>query len=229
MLNKTVAKDAVLLGVGCGVNSKKLNSYTKKLYRSTLSSKYIHSVRDDKAKEIVESLGYRAINTGCITLWSLTEENCKKIPHDKSESVIFTLTYYLQDPNNDKLMIKTLKKNYKKVYFWAQCIADYEYLKSIDDLVGISIVPPNLDSYTQILKTDIDYVGNRLHGGIYAMQHGKRAIIITIDYRAREMNKSYNILERNEMIKLENIINNKFETKVNINSEKINMWMSQFK
>ena len=48
------------------------------------------------------------------------------------------------------------------------------------------------DSFLENTK-NIDYVGTRLHGGMRALQHEKRTIILGIDNRAIELNKDYNI------------------------------------
>lgn len=232
LFNYDLYKNTILLGVGLGVNGKKPNLYTKLLYKKVLSKKYIHSVRDEKTKNFLISLGYKAVNTGCPTLWGMTPEHCKSIPKEKSDSVIFTLTCYEPDTINDQLMIDILLKNYKNVYFWPQSINDIDYLKSLNNIESINIVSPNLYSYDKILNSNIDYVGNRLHGGIYAMQHKCRSIIISIDYRAIEMSKNFSIkcIEREKISsKLESLINSKWETKINgIDFKLIEQWKKQF-
>ncbi|CAG9355515.1 polysaccharide pyruvyl transferase family protein [Clostridium perfringens] len=233
--NTEIVKDSVLLGVGHGVNSKKVTLYTKLLYNRVLSKKYYHSTRDEKTKIMLENMGFKAINTGCPTLWGLTDSHCKDIPKEKSNSVIFTLTSYkyAQDREKDKKMIDILRKNYENIFFWPQAIQDLEYLKELNEDNGVKIVSPNLKNYEKILSLDIDYVGSRLHGGIFALQNKKRAIILAIDYRAREMKKTYSIpcIERDEVdSKLDNIINSNFETKITgLDFELINKWLKQFK
>ena len=83
IFNAKPLKNSILLGVGCGVNSKSVNWYTKLLYKMVLSKDIEHSVRDNKAKEMLENMGFKAINTGCATLWKLSEELCKEIPTKK--------------------------------------------------------------------------------------------------------------------------------------------------
>ena len=96
---------------------------------------------------------------------------------------------------------------------------------------NIEIIPPNKDAYEHILNTvNLDYIGTRLHGGVYAMRHKKRAIIIAIDERAEEINKKnkLNCLLIDEMDKLEDMINSEFETKIVMPFEEINRWKAQF-
>ena len=72
--------------------------------------------------------------------------------------------------------------------------------------------------------------GTRLHAGIKAMQNLKRSIIIIVDNRARSIKRDNNIvaIERNELDRLENIINNEFETNIILNQKGIDLWKKQF-
>lgn len=229
--NTKYYKESIAIGIGTDTNSKHMDLYTKNIYKKIFSKKYIHSVRDERTKKILESLGVKAINTGCPTIWKLTPEACEKIRQTKANSVIFTLTFYKKDINRDQELINILQKNYKEVYFWVQGSEDYEYFKSFKNIDGIKIVDPTLEAYEKILKKDdIEYVGTRLHAGIYAMRHNIRSIIVSIDNRAKDMAETYNlnIIDRNDMKKLEKKINSKFKTDVRINTNAINEWKRQF-
>ena len=230
--NTKIAKGTVCVGTGIGINSKKTTRYTKSLFNRVLSHEYIHSVRDEKTKKYLEEMGFKAWNTGCPTLWGLTPDFCAKIPTTKSDSVVFTLTSYEPDRENDQLMIDILKNNYKKLYFWPQSLGDAEYIKSFSGYDCIEIIAPNLKAYDEILKTNIDYVGNRLHGGIFAIQHQCRAIIISIDYRAKEMSKTYSFscIQREKIQEeLEKKINSNWSTEIKgLDFEQIEEWKRQF-
>ena len=69
-------KDSTLMGVGVGQADNKTNLYTKKLYSKILKKDALHSTRDDAAAEFLTSLGYKAIDTGCPTMWRFTPEFC---------------------------------------------------------------------------------------------------------------------------------------------------------
>lgn len=230
-LDSKPIKDCVLVGVGSGINSKQINLYTKRLYKSVLSSEYIHSVRDNSTKLMLEKMGFKAINTGCPTLWSFTSDLCKQIPTKKSESVIFTLTDYRRDKIRDQKMIEILIKNYKVVKFWPQGSEDYNYFQSMSGIDSIQVISPSVEAFSMALNSDTDYVGTRLHGGIFAMQHKRRSVIIIVDHRAREMNKDFNLkaLERDNIEELEMLINSEYATEVTVDREKINTWINQFK
>lgn len=225
-------KNSIAIGVGMDMNSKKMDSYTKMIYKNILSKEFVHSVRDERTKKMLEDLGFKAINTGCPTLWSLDDDFCKKIPTEKAENVIFTLTFYDKDQVNDQKLIDILKNNYNKLFFWVQGSEDYEYFKTFQNIEDIEIISPNLESYKRILQKDnIEYVGTRLHAGIFAMKNMRRAIILNIDNRARDMSETYNLntIDRDKIYMLEEKINSKFETKVNIDKSRIREWKNQFK
>lgn len=225
-------KNSVLVGCGYAADTNKINAYTRFLYSRILSKKMIHSVRDERTKRILNSLGYKAINTGCVTMWGLTKEHCKKIPVKKQKNVIFTLTDYKRDIENDQFLIDTLNENYENVYYWIQGSGDFEYFKSFKNIEKIVLVNPNLEDYKYVLtKKNVDYVGTRLHAGVYAMQNFIRSIILIVDNRARDMKETYNLpsIEREEVKeKLKEMILSDYETKVNIDDEKIKEWKSQF-
>ncbi len=222
----------ILMGVGWHQYSKKTTIYTKNLYKKILSNKYFHSVRDEYTKKKLNEIGINnVINTGCPTFWSLTKEHCQKIPKEKSVNVIFTLTDYNRDIEKDERLISILKKNYEKVFFWIQGSDDLEYLESIDDMKGIEIIGPSLKVYDEVLNNyDVDFIGTRLHGGIRALQHKRRSLIIAIDNRAIEINKNYNIpiLKRESIDLLEEILTNPIETDIKLPIENIKKWKAQF-
>lgn len=230
--NKAV-RGCVLVGVGAGANDK-TNAYTKWLYRKTLNHNYYHSTRDERTRAYIESLGLKALNTGCVTMWMLTPEFCKTIPTKKANRVVFTLTAnrpMVKDPLDQEL-IDTLKRNYSEVYYWVQGDLDYDYLKMFDNIDNINILPATKQAYHELLmEDDLDYVGTRLHAGVYAMRHRKRSIILVIDERAREINKSNNLncLEKKDIKNLEAYINSEFATEIKMSLDIIEQWKSQFR
>jgi polysaccharide pyruvyl transferase WcaK-like protein len=222
-------RESILVGVGAGKGDQ-ITNYTKKLYNKVLSHKYIHSVRDERTKRFLEEMGFNVLNTGCPTLWSLTPNLCEEIPTLKSDSVVFTLTDYSKDLINDQLLINILNANYKNVYFWIQGSGDIRYFNTFQNIQNIKIIPPSVEEYEKVLQTDIDFIGTRLHAGIFAMRNKKRSIIIAIDERARGMNETYNLntIERSDIHQLEKIIHTEIITNVNVNMDIVNKWLNQF-
>ena len=220
----------VLMGVGCN-SYNSMNFLSKKMYKRILDSKFIHSVRDNYTVKLLQSIGVNnVVNTGCPTLWKLDSSHCKKIPSKKSRNVVCTFTDYNKNFEKDKYLANILFDNYEKVYCWIQGSKDYEYIKTISD--RFIIVNPNLQSYDDLLESNIelDFVGTRLHAGIRAMQKNRRSIIISIDNRAREMGKDFNlnVLEREDIHTLESLVNSEFNTHLRLNWNDIKKWKEQF-
>lgn len=225
-------KGSILMGVGIGQAKEKTNWYTKKLYSKILSKEFVHSTRDQATADFLTKLGYKAIDTGCPTMWRFTPDFCADISSKKASKVVFTLTDYGKDKRYDQKLIDILKKEYKEVYFWVQGVFDYEYFQSFSNTEGIIIVNPNLETYSNVLSMDdIEYVGTRLHAGMYAMQHKKRTIILAIDNRVRDLGASYDLhtLERSDIDQLPEMINSEFTTNVNLKQKNIDLWLAQFK
>lgn len=230
IFNYRPLKGSVLLGVGAG-KGEKMNGYTKMLYRKVLSHEYIHSVRDERTKNYVTDLGLKALNTGCPTMWALTPEHCRSIPTTKADAVVFTLTDYSKNKTSDQLLIDILKRSYRDVHFWVQGADDYAYFHTLTNIEGIHIIPPTVEAYEAVLHTNVDFVGTRLHAGIFAMRHGKRVIIISIDERARGISETHNLntIERADLDQLESKIHSKFVTDVKLDLDVVSTWLNQFR
>lgn len=234
MLDSFKINEMILFGVGWWQYQKEPNLFTKIFLKNLLSTKNIHSVRDCYSEQKLKKLGItNVLNTSCPSTWGLTKIHCAQIPKKKSENVVFTLTDYNLDYQNDENLINLIKAHYENIYFWPQGLNDIKYLDSlkINDHNRINILPPKLKAFDNLLKNnDIDYIGTRLHGGIRAMQMKKRALIISIDNRASEISSDIgiNIAARGSENDLRNFINSSFETSVIIPEENISIWKNQF-
>lgn len=234
--NSKPLKGVITVGVGAGRGkNSEVNFFTKWLYKRILNHEFYHSVRDERSKLFMESLELKAINTGCVTMWMLTPEFCETIPTRKTERVVFTLTAKALDASvdeRDQATIDILKRNYREINFWVQGDEDMMYFEKFKNTDGIRIIPPNKNAYDALLtNNDIDYVGTRLHGGIYAMRHRRRAIIIAIDERASAINKSnhLNCLRRRDVPEqLESMIQSEFHTDIKMDFDAIQRWKTQF-
>jgi len=227
-------KDILLLGVGWWQYQTTPNLYTKRILQKVLNKKMLHSVRDSYTEKMLKSIGIKnVINTGCPTMWELTEEHCNNIPQKKADSAVFTLTDYNKDIDCDQLLINILASNYSTLYFWPQGSGDYDYLKSLNNTGTIIILGANLNSFNKLLddqSKNIDYIGTRLHAGIRSIQKFRRSIIIGIDNRAVEKRKDFNlkVLLRNNLTELDNEINRNFKTEISLHTKNIEIWRSQF-
>ena len=233
MREKKENTHVVLLGAGWFDYQTSPNAYTRCLLQTLLDNNIIHSVRDSYTEQMLKKAGINnVVNTACPTMWRLTEEFCKEIPHKKSDSVITTLTDYRVNPKKDLQLINILKDNYKHVFIWLQSLADYDYLQRLNLLDQVEIIMPTLDEYDRVLEEyDIDYIGTRLHGGIRALNHKKRSCILSVDNRANEIAKDTNlpVISREKVeTELEDWIQSEQETMIKLPQENINKWKAQF-
>jgi polysaccharide pyruvyl transferase WcaK-like protein len=230
-LDALLCNNVVLMGCGWYQFQHKPDPYTRWLLRSVLHAKHLHSVRDNYSRDMLRSIGIEnVVNTGCPTLWSLTPEYCATLPKHKAEDVVTTLNTYIPDEQADGELLRVLRRNYRRVYIWVQTKTDYEYARKLDP--DLLFVEPSLQAYDQLLtqQGNLDYVGNRLHGGIRAMQKGLRAVIVEIDNRAREMGKDFGLptVERKDFAKLEAMVRGPLNIEVHPPLAEIARWKAQF-
>ena len=232
-LSKRLYKNSIMMGTGITKGSQQMKFYTANFYKDILRKDIAHSVRDEESKKFLENIkGITVIDTGCPTLWGLTGEVCDKIPVKKSKNAVFTVsgqTKY-QNPERDQLLIDTVEKNYDKLYFWVQTYEDEAYYNGLKHSKDVTYIH-SLKKYGEVLDNgNVDYVGTRLHGGIYAIQHGVRAVIVEIDHRSKgfkEINH-INTIERNRLEELEEYINGSIKTEIVLREKDIKEWTSQF-
>ncbi len=227
-------RDIILMGVGWWQYQRRCNLYTRILLRQILNKSFLHAARDEYTVDKLKCAGItNVINTGCPTMWRLTEDYCSTIPTNKANSCVFTLTDYKQNKNADVQVINTIINNYEKTYFWPQGVGDKQYFAALElDNNGIIVVNQGLKAYDNLLSihSDIDYVGTRLHAGIRAMQHKKRSIILSVDNRSEEIGKDtkLEVLPRAEIERLSRRIQTPFKTQLQINQKNIEIWKRQF-
>jgi polysaccharide pyruvyl transferase WcaK-like protein len=225
-------KDVILFGLGWWQYQNNISLYTKIILRNVLNRKYFHSVRDNYTLNNLKSIGItNVLNTGCPTLWQLVPEHCIQIDKEKAENVILTLTDYNRNLKRDQYLINFCKENFKKVYFWIQGVEDYSYVKE-NFKNNMEFIDPNLEAYDEVLrKENVEYIGTRLHAGIRALQHKKRAIIIGIDNRALEMQKDFNIpvLHEDQITSLATLVHSVMPIDIKLPIDNIHAWKNQFK
>lgn len=227
-------KKFILMGIGWFQYQQSPNNYTISLLKNILSNNFLHSVRDSYTEKKLHSIGIKnVINTSCPTLWQITDTLCRSININKSNNVITTLTSYYKDPIIDKKILNILSENYKKVYLWLQGLEDYQYFKSLSiNNQNIVIVDSSLGAYENILIIDdIEYIGSRLHGGIKALNRGKRTLILAVDNRAYEIkiDTNLNVIKRSSLEELLIYIHTPYYTNIKLPIDNIKKWKDQFK
>ncbi|MBF2057302.1 MAG: polysaccharide pyruvyl transferase family protein [Cyanobacterium sp. T60_A2020_053] len=224
--------DIILMGVGWWQYQGLPNAYTKYLYHSVLNHQYAHSVRDEYTKKQLNAIGFNnVINTGCPTMWKLTEAHCQQITRHRSDSVLLTFTQYKQDESLDRQVVDILSERYDKIYYWIQQPNDYDYMKGFN-CEKVIYVEPSLQALDRVLAdVNLDYIGTRLHAGIRALQNKKRSLILAVDNRALEISKDTNlpVISRDDWDGIKSWIDSEYVTEVKLPWHNIEQWQQQFK
>jgi polysaccharide pyruvyl transferase WcaK-like protein len=226
-------RDVWLLGVGWKSYDDSSNWLGRFLYKRAISGTVLHSVRDSFSQDMLRRHGItNVINTACPTMWSLDERLLSRVPKGKSETAVFTLTDYSRDSSQDGLLISAIKRNYRDVFFWPQGFSDLQYLQTFST-DGIKVLRPTLAAFDEILSTSdgIDYVGTRLHAGIRALQHGRRASIVAVDNRASEISRDCGIpvVPREAVDEIDSYIRDDLELRISLPWENIEAWKEQLR
>ncbi|MDR3401548.1 MAG: polysaccharide pyruvyl transferase family protein [Chthoniobacter sp.] len=223
-------RNVVLLGVGWQQYGGEADVLTRLFFRSVLSKTKLHSVRDLHTYENLRRHVPNVIYTACPTMWMLDQRRCQAISVRKARHAVFAVTYYRPAPEQDRRVFEILKRHYETVYVWPQQSEDLPYLREIGvtDFVPIAA---DVAAYDRLLdEEDVDFVGARLHGGIRALQHGRRALIIPVDNRAAEISIStaLPVASRAEPEAIEWWIDNPRPTAIVLPTAAIEQWKAQF-
>ena len=229
------AGNPVLMGVGWHKYQNKPDIVTQKIYKTILHDTYLHSVRDKYTHDKLKEIGIdNVIYTGCPTMWDLTPDHMASLPEDKKEDVVFTLTAYLRKPDIDGKLLNLLTQRYRKVYFWPQMYDDLDYLQSIASTTAsgsLQILEPSLAGVkAAFTEQPVDYIGLRLHCGVYALQHKVRSLILEVDNRATEIGKNTHLptCARDNFDLIEKWIDGSKRPVLDIPLDNIAKWKSQF-
>lgn len=178
----------VLMGVGWQHYQRRTDALTAWLWRRVLGGGRLHAVRDGYTLARLRDMGItNALNTACPTMWELTEAHCAGIPACRADEALVTLTHYRGVPEYDRTWLAEVLARYKQVYFWPQMEGDIAYVQQLAP-GRLHVLPATLAAYDSLLRQQpLDVIGTRLHGGIRALQHGRRTLIIEVDNRAAEI------------------------------------------
>lgn len=231
--NVLMLKNVVLLGCGWfQYEASAPTRYTQWSLNRILSKQYLHSVRDNYTKEKLASMGIDAINTGCPTLWGLSDEIMGKIPAAPKRKAVFTITDYNRNPQRDIKMLQACEAVYKDgLICFPQGTGDYEYIKSLGYYDKVDFIAPRLKEYDALLASGaVDYIGTRLHAGIRALQHSVRSFIIGVDNRAIEMRRDFSIpvIYEEEMDNLAEEMSKSYDCILSLPLDNIKQWKEQF-
>jgi hypothetical protein len=187
-------------------------------------------VRDWHAYKKLKPHMPNTIYTACPTMWMLDEQRCAKVPVRKAPHAVFAVTYYRRAPEQDRRLYDLLKANYEKVYFWPQQHGDIAYVRELG-LDGMVTMDEDINAFNRLLdEEDVDFVGARLHGGIRALQRGRRTLVIPVDNRGEELGKSTNlpVLSRDNTDAIAHWIANPVPVELILPWDAIARWKNQF-
>lgn len=220
------SRKVIFLGIGANNYSVRLSINAKQVYETNLDKSKYHSVRDNFTSSIVYDMNQTGVLvTGCPTLWNLDTD---LILEYKPLNVLFTVNSSRQNHERDGKIIDMLKEKYERIFFYAQCPNDMDYLKELV-LKPDHIIPSNLTAIDKFFKKQtFDYVGVRLHGGIHAMHYGHKAFIVGVDNRALEMKKDFGLPVYESADEISKAIDSPYKLKLNLPTENIAKWLEQF-
>jgi polysaccharide pyruvyl transferase WcaK-like protein len=224
-------RNIVALGIGWRDSARRTNAYTRWLIRNALSTSMTHSTRDNFAQSRLAELGRVALNTGCPTMWELNPAHCATIPTKKADQVVAAVTWYKPNRGADTALLYLLSRTYKRVYCWPQQAEDKSYVDSLA-VPGIAFVRPSVREYDRLLENEeVDYVGLRLHGGIRALQHRRRTLILPVDNRATDISADTGlpVIARDRLGLIEEWIWGEQSTTLQLPTGAIENWKRQFR
>lgn len=172
----------ILCGVGWWQYQSEPCYYTERLLKWILNPSALHSVRDSYTAERLGGLGFKAVNTGCPTMWQTVRTR-----PNAAGTVVATLTDYLKNPENDRRFLQELSSMYGAVRVVAMAQEDVDYFATLDVPENVRMAGVGLATLDHELSTADEYVGTRLHAGVRALQIGVPAVVIAVDNRATEI------------------------------------------
>jgi len=201
--------NAVLCGVGWWQYQDEPDAVTRWFYDRVLARTGPHSLRDAYSLSHLRRCGLGGLyNTTCPTLWQL--QGRQTVREGNAKVCLFTLTDYSRDAADEDL-IRTLVRLYPEgVVFFPQGRHDLDYISSLSafaecrnhiELLGHT--PASLDDLAR--RTAWDYVGTRLHAGIWSLEQERNSLILCVDNRAREIARETGlaVVDRGDMTGIE--------------------------
>jgi polysaccharide pyruvyl transferase WcaK-like protein len=228
-LGALMLRGAVLMGAGWWQYQPPAAECSRAFYRKVLSASCAHSLRDGYSLGRFQDMGrWRAVNTGCPTMWSLAH----KIVNNRraNKIVLATLTDYKPNPTDDKMLLRFLATHYERVFVWPQGSNDAAYIESLGE--KNTLLEHSFESLVTFLEANpsADYVGTRLHCGIYCLNKGHRSMILSVDNRATEIAKDTRlpVIPRGDLEALKSWLREPKPVLIAIDRRAVDKWRSEF-
>ena len=224
---RVLRKKVVLLGVGWWQYQGPPNTFTRWALNELLAPDFSHAVRDRWTSNQLARLGLKATFTACPTMWSLPA--CPETRSTRGERVVITLTDYNRAPAADRALVDLARQMYDSLVFWPQGSRDARYCSIL--VSDIEQLPAGLPALDKALSDSCtDFLGTRLHAGIRALQHGRRATIVAIDNRAQEIARDTNlpVIQRSLPAAARNLVLQQRSLRLTLPREEIERWRLAF-
>lgn len=201
--------EAVLCGVGWWQYQDEPDAVTRWFYDRVLARTGPHSLRDAYSLDNLGQCGLGELhNTSCPTLWQLQGRQTAR--EGNAKVCLFTLTDYSRNAVDDDL-IRTLVRLYPGgIVFFPQGSHDLDYISSLSAFEEcrnhIELLEHTRASLDDLAgRATWDYVGTRLHAGIWSLEQGHSALILRVDNRATEIARETGlaVVERGDMSGIE--------------------------
>jgi hypothetical protein len=230
-------KNVILLGVGWSAYQQPMDWASKIYYKNILRKGIQHSVRDIYSMEQMNRSGFRnMLHTSCPSTWQIDTKFVNEFNPNYKKVLLMLTNYAANEEADNKLIELILNTGDPEIYFFPQSSGDTDYLKILaaykKNSSRFTILGHDLaDFYRLLSSVNLNYIGNRLHGGIKCLSQGHPSMIIGIDNRAIEMGKSINlnVVDRNDTENLRRWLQNDGPTAaIKLPIEEIKSWKKQF-
>lgn len=222
---------ARLLGVGWWKYEPPPNLFTRFFLKLLLSDGGLHSVRDSYTESMLRRIGYsNVVNTACPTMWPLADARPEEFPMQKGRHALVMLTDYSRNQESDARLLNLIGSRYEKIFVFPQGKFDLPYLESFQ--LRWQVVDRDFNALNRFIRDEpsFDYIGTRLHGGIHCLNHRRRALILEVDNRAKEIGRDTGLptVPRDDLEAVRRWIDEPPPFRIRLPVANIERWRNQF-
>ena len=178
----------VFLGVGWWQYQRPPTRATRRLLRLLSHPDVPHALRDGYTAERVATMGVPSLMTGCPTMWNLHGVSTTLSPGPNT-AVVTTLTDYHFDYEVDGAWLRCLRQAYDTILVVGMGPGDEPAFRKLPRLDGVQWAGYGREGLDRARSNTVDYVGTRLHAGVYWLQQGGNSLVVAVDNRATEMGR----------------------------------------
>jgi hypothetical protein len=180
---------------------------------------------------MLRRIGYtNVVNTACPTMWPLADARPEEFPMQKGRHALVMLTDYSRNQESDARLLKLIGSRYEKIFVFPQGKFDLPYLESFQ--LNWHVVERDFNALNRFIREEpsFDYIGTRLHGGIHCLNHRRRALILEVDNRAKEIGRDTGLptVPRDDLEAVRRWIDEPPPFRIRLPVANIERWRNQF-